>query len=59
MPKETEKAYQEATVDAAREVGSLFLEDGQIPAAWPYFRAIGEPAKVAEAIDQIEPLSVT
>ena len=55
MPKETEKAYQEATVDAAREVGSLFLEDGQISAAWPYFRAIGESAKVAEAIDQIEP----
>ena len=34
---------------------SLFLADGHIPSAWPYFRAIGESTSVAEAIEQIEP----
>ncbi len=55
LPEKTQSAYQQATVDAAREVGSLFLADGHIPSAWPYFRAIGESTSVAEAIEQIEP----
>ena len=55
LPEKTQSAYQQATVDAAREVGSLFLADGHIPSAWPYFRAIGESGPVAEAIDRVEP----
>ncbi len=55
LPEKTQSAYQQATVDAAREVGALFLADGHIPSAWPYFRAIGESAPVAEAIERIEP----
>ena len=55
LPEKTQSAYQQATVDAAREVGSLFLADGHIPSAWPYFRAIGESGPVAEAIERIEP----
>ncbi len=54
LPEKTQSAYQQATVDAAREVGSLFLADGHIPSAWPYFRAIGESGPVAEAIDRVE-----
>jgi|ERR1051326_5029396 hypothetical protein len=46
--------YEKAAQDAARETGELFLADGDIGAAWPYFRAIGENAPVAGAIEKFE-----
>src|SRR6266851_4481565 len=54
MPPETRREYDKAFIDAAREVGGLFLADGNIPRAWPYFRAIGETAPVAAAIDKFD-----
>ena len=54
LPNETRRAYEEGFIEAAREVGGLFLADGNIQRAWPYFRAIGEPAPVAAAIERIE-----
>jgi len=54
-PPEIRRAYDEGCVEAAREVGGLFLADGDIARAWPYFRAIGETGPVAAAIDQVEP----
>ena len=48
------KDYEESFIRAAREVGTLYLADGNIPRAWPYFRAIGETAPVAAAIERIE-----
>ena len=47
---DAQTAYEQATVKAAREVGELFLNDGDIGRAWPYFRAIGEKDKVRAAI---------
>ena len=41
--------------DAARETGALFLAAGDIPGAWPYFRAIGDTAPVAAAIETAGP----
>ena len=55
LPNDARRAYEEGNLEAAREVGSLFLADGKIPLAWPYFRAIGESAPVAAAIEQVEP----
>jgi hypothetical protein len=52
VPATVRPAYERAFVDAAREVGSLFLSDGDIARAWPYYRAIGESAPVAAAIEQ-------
>ena len=43
-------AYETAFRDAAREAGGLCLESGDIVAAWPFYRAIGEPAPVAAAL---------
>jgi hypothetical protein len=43
---------EEALRNAAREAGELFLEAGDIPGAWPYFRAIGDAAPVAAAIEK-------
>ena len=55
LPKEVQADYEREVMDAAREVGSLFLAEGDIPRAWPYFRAIGEGAPVSAAIDKVEP----
>src|ERR1044072_6862413 len=52
VPVAVRPAYERAFVDAAREVGGLFLADGDVARAWPYYRAIGESAPVAAAIEQ-------
>jgi len=44
-------AYEAAFRDAAREAGELCLAGGDIVSAWPYFKALGEPAPVAAAIE--------
>jgi len=53
VPAEQEQEFRDAYVIAAREVGTLFLEDGQLGDAWAYFRTIGEPEPVKAAIDKI------
>ena len=55
LPKEMATLYHQAQIAAAREVGQLFLDDGAIEQAWPYFRAIGETQPVAAAIEKVEP----
>ncbi|WP_165221309.1 hypothetical protein [Aquisphaera insulae] len=44
--------FEERYVDAIRQVGSKLLAAGEIPAAWSYFRAIGEPEPVTSALDR-------
>jgi hypothetical protein len=53
VPAEHEQAFRDAYVDAAREVGTMFLKDGNLSDAWAYFRTIGEPEPVKAAIDKI------
>jgi hypothetical protein len=55
FPAEAQAGYEAACIDAAREAGELFLRDGNIERAWPYFRAIGDPAPVARALEEVEP----
>jgi hypothetical protein len=52
---ESSEAYREALVQAARETGDLALQHGDIPAAYRFFRAIGDTAPVAAAIEKIGP----
>ena len=54
MSEDKRQAFDTGCVAAAREVGGLFLADGDILRAWPYYRAIGESAPVAEAIENID-----
>ncbi|MES1260366.1 MAG: hypothetical protein ABUS49_01425 [Acidobacteriota bacterium] len=51
----TREDYQESVIAAAREAGELFLADGKIERAWPYFRAVSEPGPIFEAINRITP----
>src|SRR5450432_45650 len=45
--------YETAFREAAREAGELLLAAGDIAGAWPYFKAIGEQAPVAAAIENV------
>jgi hypothetical protein len=53
LPPEKRDVYQAAVTEAAREAGTSYLTDGDIVRAWPYFRAIGDPAPVAAAIEHV------
>src|SRR6267378_3494003 len=53
LPPEQRDVYQSAVTEAAREAGTSYLADGDIVRAWPYFRAIGDPAPVAAAIERV------
>jgi hypothetical protein len=55
LPEHLQSEIEEYYVGACKTVGSLHLEAGDIVGAWPYFRAIDEPARVAEAIETWEP----
>ena len=55
VPSDAQAAYNQAVTDAAREVGELFLADGEIANAWPYLRATGDFARMAAAIENVEP----
>src|SRR5262249_52772226 len=53
LPASAHAAYEDGIREAARTVGRLFLQEGDIPRAWVYFRMIGEPGPVAEAIETV------
>jgi len=54
VPAPLQAQYQNGYIEAAREVGTLFLANGNIAAAWPYFRAIGDIKPIADAIDAFD-----
>jgi len=45
--------YEAAFRESARAAGHLCLARGDIPGAWPYFKAIGEHAPVADALEAV------
>jgi hypothetical protein len=55
IPRDLQQPYEDAIREAARRIGQLHLDDGDIPGAWPYFRMIHEPDRVVEAMDKADP----
>ena len=55
LPEPQRARYEEQYVEAIRLVGSKYLEIGDIPTAWAYFRAIAETEPVAKAILEYRP----
>jgi hypothetical protein len=47
-------SYENALNKAARETGELFLADGDIVNAWTYFKALGDVAPVAAAMEKVD-----
>jgi hypothetical protein len=55
LPESTHADYEESIRQAGREVGRLFLHEGQLPQAWAYFRMLNEPGPVRETLDAYQP----
>jgi hypothetical protein len=55
LPEATHEPYEQAIRLAGREVGQLYLEQGDIPRAWLYFRMLGENEAVKAALDKYQP----
>jgi hypothetical protein len=55
LPEPARSQFEERYVEAIRSVGQKLLDAGDLPGAWPYFRAIAEPGPVAHAIDAYQP----
>jgi hypothetical protein len=55
LPEPARSRYEDGVRQAAREIGDLYLADGDIIRAWPYFRAIGDRETVALAIEAVQP----
>jgi hypothetical protein len=55
LPDAAVTPYEEGIRAAAREIGGLFLEAGNLPQAYGYYRMIGETAPVRAALDSLEP----
>ena len=55
LPPATHERFEEGIREAARTVGRLWLEQGDIPQSWAYFRMLGETGPVAEALEKVEP----
>jgi hypothetical protein len=55
LPASVHEAYENGIRQAARHVGQLYLDEGNIAAAWPYYRMLGEPAPVADALSRYQP----
>ncbi len=52
LPESAHAPYEEAIRQAGRLVGRLYLDVGDIPHAWAYYRMIGEPQPVREALEK-------
>lgn len=55
IPPQHHAAYEEGIRLAAREVGQLYLRDGDLGQAWSYYRMLGEPGPVRDALEKWEP----
>jgi hypothetical protein len=51
LPESLRTQFEDRYVAAIRHVGGKLLETGDIPGAWPYFRAIAEKEPVAAALE--------
>ncbi len=57
VPEVHRKEIEDAYVTAARRIGQLFLDNGDIAAAWMYMQVIREPEPVAKAIEALPEVS--
>lgn len=51
LPEASKAAYEQAIRQAAQTVGERYLVTGDLAAAWPYFRLIGEFKPLAAALE--------
>jgi len=59
LPAEIHEEYENAIRIAGRTVGAIYLEHGQFDKAWFFYRMLGEPQTIIDAIDRFEVLPET
>src|SRR5262249_47384956 len=55
LPAAVHAEYEESIRAAAREAGRLYLQEGNIPRAWDFFRMLEEPEPVRAALEAYRP----
>ncbi len=55
LPPQTHEPYEDAIRHAAREIGRLLLDRKEFTKAWPFFRMLGEPEPLREALAAYTP----
>jgi hypothetical protein len=55
LPDSTHADYEESIRQAGRQVGGLYLREGQLAQAWAYFRMLNEPEAVRDALENYQP----
>lgn len=55
LPEAVHEPYEEAIRGAARRVGELYLADGEVVKAAPFFRMIDDPKPLADALEKYQP----
>ena len=55
LPEATHEGYENAIRTAGRTVGQLYLEKRELAKAWGFYRMLGEPLPVKEALEKFEP----
>ena len=55
LPPSTHEAYEDAIRAAGRHVGGLLLQRKEYAKAWAFFRMLGEPEPVREALEAFAP----
>jgi hypothetical protein len=55
LPESVHAPYEEAIRAACRHVGRLCLDAGNLPQAWAYYRMLGEPASLKDALEAYQP----
>ena len=55
LPPHTHEPYEQTIREAGRHVGHEFLKRGELAKAWTFFRMLGEPEPIREAIEKIDP----
>ena len=55
LPAGLHQPFEDGIREAARTVGRLWLDEGDIPQAWAYYRMLGETEPVLHALDKLTP----
>jgi hypothetical protein len=54
VPADKQQAFEDGIRQACRTVGKLYLDEGQFPQAFGYYRMIGEVDPLADALEKVE-----
>jgi hypothetical protein len=55
LPPHTHEPYEQTIREAGRHVGNIYLQRGELPRAWTFFRMLGEPGPVKDALAKLDP----